>query len=79
MINFIINLLLIIDFVYFFCYYVCSEANLHIIKRICLKWYSDVFLPFWEHLKSTLVEIRCVFYLNNNFITITNKSSIIVK
>ena len=31
------------------------------------------------HLKSTVVEIRCFYYLNSNIITIKNNSRIIIK
>ena len=35
-------------------------------------------LPYGLHLKSTIVEIRCFYYLNSNVITIKNNSRIII-
>ena len=39
---------------------------------------SDVIPYLDEHLKSTIVEIRCFYYLNSKVITIKNNSRIII-
>ena len=60
------------------CYYVCSEGKLHKIKKDTFESCESDVIPYGWHLKSTVVEIRCFYYLNSKVITTKNNSKIII-